>query len=123
MELLTLTAALIAFALLALRYGRDSRDWRPGQGLVGWAADRPRPTREVAMLDVVCPELVLDRTRALQQSAAHGRLAARSPRQPRRRSALARRIAFWSGLALVRCGRALLTLAAPTPGGSRVEGS
>ena len=110
MEMLTLVAALIALALLALRYGRDSREWRPGQGLVGWAADRPRPAREVVMLEVVYPELVHDRARALRASAA----VAVALRKPRRPSALPRRIAFWSGHVLVRCGQALLALAAPT---------
>ena len=110
MELLTLTAALIALALLALRYGQDSRDWRPGQGLIGWATDRPRPAREVAMLEVVYPELVLDRARALRAGARHG------GQPPRRRpdpGKLPRKIAFWGGVALVRCGQALIALAAP----------
>ena len=110
MELLTLTAALVALGLLALRYGRDSRDWRPDQGLAGWAVDRPRRAREVAMLEVVYPELALDRARALRQEAALARLV--PPRAPRR---LPRKVAFWSGLALVRCCRVLLALAAPPP--------
>ncbi|HEY3111232.1 MAG TPA: hypothetical protein VGL23_20920 [Chloroflexota bacterium] len=112
MELLTLMAALIALALLALRYGRDSRDWRPGQGLVGWAADRPRPAREVAMLEIIYPELALDRARALREGALRRQLVPGRRRGPSR---LPRKIAFWSGLALVRCGRALLALAAPPP--------
>jgi hypothetical protein len=110
MEMLTLVAALIAFALLALRYGRDSRDWRAGQGLVGWATDRPRPAREVAMFEVVYPELGLDRARSLRQSAASANRTARPPRRP---TLLPRRLALWSGLAMVRCGQALLALAAP----------
>jgi hypothetical protein len=90
MELLTPVVALIALALLSLRYGRDSRDWRPGQGLVGWAADRPRPAHLL-------------------------------PHRPRRPSLLPRRIALWSGLALVRCGQALLALAAPPPNVAALE--
>jgi hypothetical protein len=113
MELLTPVAALIALALLALRYGRDSRDGLPGQGLVGWAADRPRPAREVAMLEVVYPELVLDRVTGLRRGAASYRLAALRPRRPRRRLDLPRRAALWGGGALVWCGQALLALAAP----------
>ena len=65
------------------------------------------------MLEVVYPELVLDRARALRADAAR----AGALRQPRRPRAFPRRIAFWSGLALVRCGQFLQSMAAaPRPG-------
>jgi hypothetical protein len=116
MELLTLVVVLVALALLALRYGRDSRDWLPGQGLVGWAVDRARPAREGAMLEVVYPELVLDRARGLREGAASSHGAGRPPRRPRRPGDLPRRVALLSGRVLVRCGQALLAAAAPPPG-------
>jgi hypothetical protein len=109
MELLVLMAVLTLLALLAHRYGRDSRDWRPGQGLVGWANNRSRRAQEVVVLDVVYPELAFERARALWDGALR-------PGRPRRlhgADPLPRKLAVWSGMALVRCGQALIALAVP----------
>jgi len=116
MEMLIVAIALTGLAVLSVRYGHDSRDWRPGPSLVGWAVDRAGGAGRVSPIDFVYPELASARAAQLrQEAAAHRVFAARARTAPGRRVLAPAAVAL--GGLLVRCGQLLLSLAAGVSAG------
>jgi hypothetical protein len=64
MEAIVIVGFFVGLAVLAPRWGQDSRERSAGQSLVGWAAQR-RQKRSAAAVNVVELDLALDRARDL----------------------------------------------------------